>query len=621
MRLSPFPYQLQVSGSASSGRVSGEVVAGIGDIEGVRIEKTAAWSPRLSQLVIAPRRLRARRVVCNICTAHLRGCVSARAMVALSPVGPMNGVLCAPMLHTALTAMRTSHTSSDLSSTPPGAVALTGATGMIGHALLAELLDRGIRCVALLRAPMASSLRHLLALLSEAGVDGEAAMRAKTLSVVEGDLTRENPPPAPWRVSALVHAAASTRFDETPSGELRRVNVGGTLRALRWGQSSGAKDVFLFSTAYVCGLIGDDVAQERIGWTAPTSNDYERTKRLAERLAARWARLAPGRSATILRPSIVVGDSQTGRSSRFPGFYMAVRATELLAAGEQWPDRQRLPLRLIGRATDPLDLVPVDYIAQMASGIIAHPSLRGAVYHLTHPSPPTNGQAQHAIEAHLGVAGGRFVSPESFGEARNEVERVFHAAQAPIRPYLINPPRFDRRNTSEAERTLGIRCPVWTPDRFDRLLTYATETRWRKRVSQECATQDDVASYFERYLPSRLGRRSLPGGDGVNTLVRFIVRGVPQGQWLCRFRDGRLASVVRGGRGVGENIRYEIERDSFWRVVAGEECSQDVFLRGDAEVGGDIEQALKLGVMLRLFNEMHPYSPEPIAPSAREGAA
>ena len=78
-------------------------------------------------------------------------------------------------------------------------------------------------------------------------------------------------------------------------------------------------------------------------------NPYERSKFEAERMIRERA---AGLPLQILRPSIVVGDSRTGRTSAFNVLYGPLKAFA----------RGRIPA-IPARRSSPVDIVPVDYVA------------------------------------------------------------------------------------------------------------------------------------------------------------------------------------------------------------------------------------------------------------------
>jgi nucleoside-diphosphate-sugar epimerase len=496
-------------------------------------------------------------------------------------------------------------------------VLLTGATGFIGHYLLAELIAMRVPCAVLLRAPVEDSAQRLSKLLVALGFDLKDECASGLVVILEGDLCYGLPEPASLEISAIVHAAASTRFDRDATGEPRRTNVGGTLTLLRWAQENNISNFHLVSSAYRCGVI-DGSVRESLGSRTPRfHNTYEKTKWQAERACARWAGAAPGRSLTIYRPSIVVGEHESGRATKFSGFYLSARATQMLA--EQYDrdpgvgDRHRIAMRVRGRSHDRQNMVPVDYVSAMVAHGVCDPEFHGGIFHLTHPDPPTNGQIKHAVELRYDIAGGRFVDPRTFDPTvMNEKERLFYEVSQPIEHYFVDTPTFERTTADRLEQAAGVTCPVYDADSLDRLLAYAQDCRWGRLsvepVRADTHTNDDMLydAYFMSYLPGRVGRSKISRLTGLSVTMRFILEDVPDGQWVCRFERGLLTAVHRGENTYEEDFSYRTHSDVFWRAIGGGVHPQEVFFDRKAEVSGDTEQALKMAMILHQFNKEFP---------------
>src|SRR5215212_6622156 len=199
-----------------------------------------------------------------------------------------------------------------------GAVLLTGATGFVGREVLSRFLARGDRDVyALVRADS----------------DTDAAERLpghERLTAVAGDIERSGLGLAERtaerlrrEVSTVVHCAASVSF-ELPLEESRRVNVDGTRHMAEFARGCGALRRFTYvSTAYVAGEPGGLFREDELAVGQHFRNPYERSKFEAE-LALRSE--GSDLPLQILRPSIVVGDSSTGRTSSFNVLYGPLKA-------------------------------------------------------------------------------------------------------------------------------------------------------------------------------------------------------------------------------------------------------------------------------------------------------
>ena len=116
-------------------------------------------------------------------------------------------------------------------------------------------------------------------------------------------------------------------------------------------------------------------------------NDYERSKIQSEQLVWQCPHIG---TQTIYRPSIVVGDSQTGYTSTYHGFYapLQIALTIVKAVGLDVPAADEFRRRLGLSSQDSKNLVPVDWLAEAILHLMHTPAAIGGIYHLTHPQPP-----------------------------------------------------------------------------------------------------------------------------------------------------------------------------------------------------------------------------------------
>ncbi|TDR45628.1 thioester reductase-like protein [Tahibacter aquaticus] len=176
-------------------------------------------------------------------------------------------------------------------------VLLTGATGVVGSALVPALLQRGIRVIALIRANPIADPRVI-------AVEGDISVPGFGLDLAE--LQREH-----GSIDCVVHSAALTHFGKSEE-QMQRANVLGTVHAIEVANTLDARLLYV-STAYTHDLKLPEYLKEY--------STYCESKRRAELQVKTLAR-----DWTIVRPSIVVGDSATGAISRFQGLHSIVGA-------------------------------------------------------------------------------------------------------------------------------------------------------------------------------------------------------------------------------------------------------------------------------------------------------
>jgi nucleoside-diphosphate-sugar epimerase len=502
-------------------------------------------------------------------------------------------------------------------------VLLTGATGFIGHNVLAELFRRGRRCAVLLRPPFDESLARLQPLLEDLDLDVKDALLREQLIGLEGDLAAGCLPRHRHPVAAIIHAAAVTRFQPDATGEPHRTNVAGTQRLLEWAASAGVRDFHLVSSAYSCGLCRGPVPEAFNPEPPDFHNAYEQTKRDAERACLEWSS-AGRRTVTIHRPSVVVGEWNSGRATRFSGFYLSARATEFL--DRSFPDhadarRLAVPLRIKGRPHECQNIVPVDYVAGMIASIVCRPERHGQIYHLAHPNPPTNQLIKTAFEQHFQIAGGRFVAPEHFDDTDlNDYEQQFYNISRPIEHYFLDTPVFLQENAAQVARRENTPCPTYDTAAIGRLISYAQTAQWG-RARRPRRKAPACALYFESFLPAHISRSRVAQMTALSVTMRFIIEDELHGEWVCQFERGMLETVHRGPNGFHEHFGYRTTRDVFWEAISGRVHPQELFLTGRAEVYGDVEKALKMAMILHAFTREFPCDPARLAQHERESCS
>lgn len=352
-------------------------------------------------------------------------------------------------------------------------VLLTGATGFLGEYLLVELISRGHTVYGLYRNERKKMKTE--SFLKSLGY----SLPPDRLHWLEGDVLDicdcwddwEQTCPALVEVDNVLHSAASLRFNLNEAGDPMRTNVG-SAQALRQLLDRKPIKVHLMSTAFVCGLVRGRVLSEVIHPRGDFVNAYEQSKWEAEQI---W-----GAQATILRPGIIVGHSQTGRCTSFTGWYVIAKAAYLLdRLLTSSPNTNRYALQ-IKAPTDPTateNIVPVDYVAKAAISIIENPDNHNRIFHLTHPTPHTHKWMHDILSRRFNFGGVQFTGPDApFEQPTNEIQRMIWGQTQAMLLYLSNNPIFDRTNTDRA--TPDLEVPPITETLIDRLIDYAIAVNW-----------------------------------------------------------------------------------------------------------------------------------------------
>jgi nucleoside-diphosphate-sugar epimerase len=358
---------------------------------------------------------------------------------------------------------------------------LTGATGFLGQFVLRDLLARGRRVLVLVRPPVERSAHRLSNLLRPIGEDIDEHLRAGRLRLIPGLLPDELPD-VNERVDDIIHSAASLRLLRD-GDEPYRTNVDGTEAMIRWAERHDVPSFHHVSTAYVCGLNRECVPEE-FHPRPEVQTDYELSKWRAEEALRAWA-ARDGRRLTVFRPSFLMGDSHSGFTSQFGGFYQFAHFVYLLKQHHRNGNNGELtyiPLRIPGRAEERIqNLVTVDFAARVIAEVADDPDLHGRIYHLTDPEPPTWDFLKRAFEQYFNMTGGYYVDPGELAEERSAAETLMWSRIELLMPRIRYTPRFEQPNTREVIRRKAISYPKLDEALFFRLLDYAVDNGWGRR--------------------------------------------------------------------------------------------------------------------------------------------
>jgi dihydroflavonol-4-reductase len=179
-------------------------------------------------------------------------------------------------------------------------VFVTGATGVIGRALVERLQHRGDEVVALARSEAAAQ-----------------ALAARDVEVRRGEAYDEQSLAEGMReCSVAFHLAGVNALCVADPERMRRVNVDGAVAAVRAAKAADLPRLIHTSSAATIGEPAGTIATE---WTAHRGwylSTYERTKTEGERAVLAAARELH-QDVVCVNPSSVQGPGRTGGTGRF----------------------------------------------------------------------------------------------------------------------------------------------------------------------------------------------------------------------------------------------------------------------------------------------------------------
>ncbi|MEI6347332.1 MAG: SDR family oxidoreductase [Bacteroidota bacterium] len=383
-------------------------------------------------------------------------------------------------------------------------IALTGATGFLGSHLMASLLSSGYKIIVLGRPTKEETLQKRISKLLRWFSIEELADQ---LELVEIDFSERNLgiPEAKYKklcenTEQIIHCASDTSFAEHKRDIVFKSNVNNLDGILKFAANASVNFFHYISTAYVAG-ISDGICKECISATSYFTNVYEESKAQAEKIIAEFCE-NNSIPITIIRPPIVYGDSNTGRSLKFNALYYPLRSLQNIKEiylndiknhggiksqkNGIFIDNEGflfLPLKIYLPKEGALNLIPVNYFVNATMNIIENSKPDG-IYNLTNNAPTKMETVIVYNEQLMKIKGVEIVYGKHENiETRNPAEELFDRFIKPYMPYMADNRIFDRVNTDEV--TGNLHPPEFTDEIFKNCMEYAIRVNWGESIFAE----------------------------------------------------------------------------------------------------------------------------------------
>lgn len=378
---------------------------------------------------------------------------------------------------------------------------LTGATGFLGSHLMASLLKKGNQIIVLGRSKLNETLyQRILKLLHWFGI----SQMIENVECVDFDLSKdmcgieksyylrlaEN-------ADSIIHCASDTSFSECKRDKVLESNISSLAEILKLASKAQVKCFYYISTAYVAGIT-ENICKENLPSANKFTNVYEESKAYAEKIIADYCETNSIRYS-IIRPSIVYGDSCTGRSLKFNALYFPIRSllnirdiylNDLKNNGGKKSEKcgiflddhdcLNLPLRIHLPKKGAINLIPVDYFVNASVTIIENPTDR-VIYHLTNNIPTKLETIVTYNEAFMKIKGVEILYDDHNPyEPRNAAEELFGRYTEPYRPYLSDNRIFERKNTDII--TDKLNPPEFSYEIFKKCMDFAVQVDWGENM-------------------------------------------------------------------------------------------------------------------------------------------
>ena len=465
---------------------------------------------------------------------------------------------------------------------------LTGATGLLGNYLLRDLLSADVPVAVVARSSRRMSARQRI----EAAMcvwDTELGRPLPRPVVMEGDISQPDlglhANDVRWIAeycSAVINNAASLTFHSTSEdGEPWRSNVVGTRNVLDLCRSTGITQFHHVSTAYVAGLRQGRVLESELNVGQDFSNDYERSKLESETLVREAGFPEP---PTIYRPAIIIGDSRTGMTTTYHGYYAALKLAHTIVQAFDSDMTQLVgnqPVRLTLDGTETKHLVPVDWVSAVMAHVLTHSGLHGQTYHLTPKHPVTTRLIRDVLEQTIGFYGAKLIGANERPGNATEAEQLFYDHIRVYNSYWKMDPIFDRTNTEAAAPHLP--CPHVSRDLLYKLSRIVVEEGFPEPSKRPVDPEFDVESLLTPLIELT---DQHPPQSSDERLLGLEVCGHGGGQWQVIVRGDEIVGIETG---LHEDrlATCRLNVETFASLVQGQTNWNDALQSGAAQIRGN----------------------------------
>jgi nucleoside-diphosphate-sugar epimerase len=344
---------------------------------------------------------------------------------------------------------------------------VTGFPGFIAERLVARLAKDGIQFFLLVESRFVETAVEAVAEISK-----NTGTPLENFAVIEGDITKpdlgmdaDDAATVRYETTDVFHLAAV--YDLAVDRDLaNRVNLEGTKNVNKFVRSiQHLRRYNYISTCYVAGKRKGPIREDELEHDKGFRNHYEETKYLAEMEVEKLKADLP---VTIFRPSVVVGDSETGETAKYDGIYYLIlylrKAPYLLRAIN------------VGNNDVKLNLVPVDFVVNAIAELSADDEAKGKTIAIADPDPLTTAELFDAIAYEMTGRRSEFAPPPKLVEwfLSKPISPPITGLPTYGVPYFFLAQTYDSTVANELLARHDVKCPNFR-DYVGNLLKFVDE--------------------------------------------------------------------------------------------------------------------------------------------------
>ena len=347
---------------------------------------------------------------------------------------------------------------------------ISGITGLLGSYLAKELLSKGYKVIALARSSKGKSAkqRAFEILKFVYGKRWNQEHINLSLEIIDGDIVNPGLGISDTHLyrylsletDIIIHCAALTEL-RAPWQEIRKVNIDGTRNILEFAMFARKigklKKFNHISTIYVAGTTKKKFTENDLVFGQKFNNAYEKSKFEAEVLVNKYMR--KGLKTAIFRPSMIIGDSESGKTNNFRLFYQPLHyfVNEIF---EKYP----------GDLSSTQNLINVDVAASSIAMLVE--SEESPVYHIISPKNIALRFLMKSASAYFNFRMPKFIPAKRFNF--DLLSPAQKALAQPFLPYFNYKVNYVSTLTKNILEKYNFNFPSVDKNNLNRIFKYCT---------------------------------------------------------------------------------------------------------------------------------------------------
>ncbi|RMF95168.1 MAG: NAD-dependent epimerase/dehydratase family protein [Candidatus Schekmanbacteria bacterium] len=478
---------------------------------------------------------------------------------------------------------------------------ITGATGLLGSRVAYELVNNGYNVICLARSREDEKAEERVIKKISFWSPSECRKFFNNITILDGDIEAEDLGLKKDAISLLkdvspifIHSAACTSFEARDKKSLFKTNLEGTKNCLNTAKAVSALHFNHISTAYIAGNYNGIFSESDFNVNQQFKNAYEESKFEAEKAVRKFSE-ATKIPVTIFRPSIIMGDTLSGKTFNFNTLYSYLKVINVIASrirNKKISDE----IRFECSKNTTKNIIPADYASKaIAALILSKRQNRLETFHITNPNPPTFSKLNKLFHKALSLKPLKLVDLlEENKDKLSKTETMLKKAMKTYRSYLFHEPLLASMYTLSILEERGIAFPNLDEDYYFKIIDY-----FLKKNSFSKKEKNAFIQLFEIRMQSAVGTRIIPN---LKTLTKDFVLCLEDinTNYFISVEEGKLISFQINSPKEGL-FKFTLSSNVFTDLLLSKIRPQEAFFKKLVHIDGSLLDALSLSTVFEKF--------------------